>query len=91
MIGNKDYWNKGYGTEAMTLLLKHGFETLNLNRIMLRVYDFNARAQRCYEKAGFVTEGQLRDALYVEGDYRDVLIMSVLRKEWDERNQSKGA
>ena len=55
MLGNKDYWNKGYGTEAMTLLLKHGFETLNLNRIMLQVYEDNPRAIRCYESMGFKT------------------------------------
>jgi len=83
MIGNKSYWNKGYGTEAITLLLKHGFETLNLNRIMLQVYEDNPRAIRCYEKAGFILEGRLRQARYFEGVYRDILIMSVIRSEWD--------
>jgi len=84
MIGEKNYWNQGYGTESITLLLKHGFETLNLNRIMLRVYEDNPRAIRCYEKAGFVHEGRLREARYFEGVYRDVMLMSVLRREWDE-------
>jgi RimJ/RimL family protein N-acetyltransferase len=84
MIGNKDYWNKGYGTEAMKLLLKHGFETLNLNRIMLRVYTSNPRAIRCYEKAGFVHEGRMRQAMYIDGNYVDVLIMGVVRNEWDQ-------
>ena len=83
MIGNKSYWNKGYGTDAMILLLKHGFETLNLHRIMLRVYEHNPRAIRCYEKAGYILEGRMRDASYSEGVYRDVLIMSVIRSEWD--------
>lgn len=87
MIGEKNYWNQGYGTESITLLLKHGFETLNLNRIMLRVYEDNPRAIRCYEKAGFVHEGRLRDARYFEGEYRDVMLMSVLRREWDELSQ----
>lgn len=89
MIGNKNFWNKGYGTESVTLLLKHGFETLNFNRIMLRVFDDNPRAIRCYEKAGFLREGRLREARYSEGIYKDVLIMSVLRAEWDERNRTK--
>jgi len=83
MIGDKSYWNRGYGTEAMSLLLRHGFETLNLNRISLRVYARNLRAIRSYEKAGFSHEGRLREAVYKRGAYDDVLIMSVLRSEWD--------
>ncbi len=82
MIGNKAYWNKGYGTESIGLILKHGFETLNLNRIMLRVYDNNPRAIRCYEKAGLSHEGRLRQAHYKDGEYVDVLMMSILREEW---------
>jgi RimJ/RimL family protein N-acetyltransferase len=84
-IGEKAYWNRGYGTRAMQLLLKHGFETLNLNRIALRVFANNPRAIRCYEKAGFVHEGRLRQAHYHEGEYVDILWMSVLRHEWDEK------
>jgi diamine N-acetyltransferase len=83
VIGDKAYWNQGYGSEAMTLLLKYGFETLNLNRMYLRVYATNPRAIRAYEKAGFVHEGRFRQALYANGKYHDVLIMSVLRSEWD--------
>lgn len=85
MIGNKNYWNKGYGTEAMELLLQHGFETLNLHRIMLRVYAFNPRAIRSYQKAGFVEEGRMRQSVYKNGAYHDTLIMSVLRDEWGGR------
>ena len=83
MIGDKTVWNQGYGTEVMTLLLRHGFETLNLNRIYLRVYADNQRAIRTYEKAGFVHEGRLRQAVYKRGAYNDVLYMSVLRDEWN--------
>ena len=82
MIGDKDYWNKGYGTEAMQLILKHGFETLNLNRIFLRVFANNPRAIRCYEKVGFVHEGRQRQAIYTDGDYFDILLMGILREEW---------
>lgn len=85
-IGDKTVWNAGYGTETMQLLLKYGFETLNLNRISLVVYDDNLRAMRAYEKAGFVLEGRLRQAKYKHGRYGDELIMSVLRSEWDAKN-----
>lgn len=81
-IGDKSYWNKGYGAEVMLLLLSHGFGTLNLNRLYLRVYHTNPRAIRAYEKAGFVHEGVLRQAEFKKGEYIDVLIMSVLRSEW---------
>ena len=83
MIGDKSDWNKGYGTEAMGLLLRHGFETLNLNRVCLRVYSSNPRAIRSYEKSGFILEGRMREAVYQRGAYGDVLIMSVLRSQWD--------
>ncbi len=85
MIGEKRFWNQGYGTEAMQLLLKHGFETLNLNRIGLEVFDTNLRAIRCYEKAGFVHEGCHRQAMFKDGKYMDILQMSVLRSEWENR------
>ena len=84
VIGDKAYWNKGYGTEAMRLLLHHGFTTLNLHRICLRVYEENMRAIRAYEKAGFVHEGRMRQAEFRDGKYLDVLLMSVLRPEWQE-------
>jgi RimJ/RimL family protein N-acetyltransferase len=67
----------------MDLLLRHGFCTLNLNRIFLRVFAENKRAIRTYEKVGFVHEGRLRQAVYKNGAYSDILYMSVLREEWD--------
>jgi len=82
-IGDKSLWNKGYGTETMQLLLKYGFESLNLNRISLVVYDDNPRALHAYEKAGFMLEGRLRQAKYKHGRYGDELLMSTLRSEWD--------
>lgn len=89
LIGDKSEWNKGYGSEVMTLLARHCFETLNLNRAFLRVYTDNIRAVRAYEKAGFVLEGRLREAVYKFGKYEDVLIMSVLRSEWVSRKKEK--
>jgi RimJ/RimL family protein N-acetyltransferase len=66
----------------MRLLLKHGFDTLNLNRIYLRVFETNPRAIRAYEKAGFTHEGCQRQAEFKEGRYLDVLVMSILRNEY---------
>jgi RimJ/RimL family protein N-acetyltransferase len=85
MIGDKSVWNQGLGTQVMTLLLRHCFETLNLNRAFLRVHGENARARRSYEKAGFVVEGCMRQAVFKQGKYDDIYIMSVLRGEWDAR------
>ncbi len=86
-IGDKSLWDKGYGTEALELLLQHGFETLNLNRIYLRVFSTNLRAVHSYEKAGFVLEGTLRQAVYRHGRYADMLIMGILRSEWQARRE----
>lgn len=87
MIGDKTVWNQGYGTEVMSLLLRHGFESLNLNRVYLRVYAGNKRAIRVYEKAGFVHEGRMRQAVFKRGSYSDVLYMSVLREEWNAKKK----
>ena len=83
-IGDKSCWDQGYGTEVIRLLLRHGFSTLNLHRIYLRVFEDNPRAIRAYEKAGFVHEGRQRQAEYHDGQFFDVLWMSVLRPEWSE-------
>jgi diamine N-acetyltransferase len=87
-IGEKTYWDKGYGTEAMKLMLHFGFNELNLNRIFLRVYETNQRGIRAYEKAGFKMEGRLREDRYMDGKYIDVYIMSVIRSEW--KNEKGG-
>lgn len=89
MIGDKSVWNQGYGTEAVELILQHGFETLNLNRIHLKVYSTNRRARRAYEKAGFTLEGTMRQAIYKHGKYADIRIMSILRSEWDARREGQ--
>jgi diamine N-acetyltransferase len=82
LIGEKEYWGRGYGTETLRLLVKHAFETLNLHRVWLRVYETNPRAIRAYEKAGFVLEGRQRQAEVKNGKYIDVLVMSLLREEY---------
>lgn len=86
-IGDKTCWNRGYGTEVMQLLIRHGFDSLNLNRIFLRVDEDNRSGIRAYEKAGFIQEGRCRQAGYRDGRYNDVLIMSFLRSESKMKNK----
>lgn len=90
MIGDKTEWNQGHATEATTLVVGYGFETLNLNRIWLHVYEDNGGGKRVYEKAGFRTEGVLRQENYRDGRYWDTIVMGILREEWDRRGRGKG-
>ena len=89
-IGEKQFWGQGYGTEALLLLVQHGFENLNLNRIYLNVYETNPRAIHSYEKAGFSVDGRLRQARYLEGRYVDIFLMSILKDEWKKENKNEG-
>jgi RimJ/RimL family protein N-acetyltransferase len=83
VVGDKGSWGKGYGTEATRLLVGHAFETLNLNRVWLEVYEYNDRGQRVYQKVGFRVEGRLRQDTFRDGRYWDTLVMGVLREEWE--------
>ena len=80
-IGDKAFWNGGYGTDTMRALCRFGFEIMNLHRIELDVYADNLRAQRVYEKVGFRLEARKRQALYKFGRYEDVLTMGLLEGE----------
>jgi RimJ/RimL family protein N-acetyltransferase len=82
MIGDKDCWGKGYGTEAARLVLSYAFERLNLHKITLGVIAEHAAAIRSYEKVGFRREGLITSILYVEGAYHDKVIMGVTREEF---------
>jgi RimJ/RimL family protein N-acetyltransferase len=82
VIGEKDLWGRGYGTEALLAICDFGFDQLRLERIELDVYADNERARRSYEKAGFQVEGTLRHGHFVDGEFMDVLRMSLLRDEW---------
>lgn len=81
VIGEPALHGKGIGTEATRLTIDYAFDTLNLERIELRVAEFNAAARRIYEKLGFVTEGRLRRAAYVAGKSVDVIVMGLLRQD----------
>lgn len=89
MIGEKGEWNRGYGTEALAALCDFGFGQLRLERIALDVYAGNSRAQRSYQKAGFQVEGTLRRAHFSDGQFIDVLRMSLLRDEWKAQARPK--
>lgn len=82
MIGDKNYWGKGHGTEVTRLMVGYAFETLNLNRVGLHVFEYNERGRRAYEKVGFRVEGRLRQEHFREGRYWDTLVMGILREEW---------
>jgi RimJ/RimL family protein N-acetyltransferase len=82
MIGDKAEWDKGYGSEATRLMVRYAFETLNLHRVTLYVFEYNARAIRTYEKIGFCREGLLRQENWREGRYWDTVVMGILRDEW---------
>jgi RimJ/RimL family protein N-acetyltransferase len=85
IIGNKDYWNKGYGTEAIILLLDYGFKALNLHNISLWTNSFNKRAIKCYEKVGFKRIGNRREALLRGKERYDEMMMDILSIEFYEK------
>ncbi|MEY8739446.1 GNAT family N-acetyltransferase [Paenibacillus tundrae] len=84
-IDNAKHQGKGYGSEAMLLMLDYGFGICNLHRIELEVYAFNERAIRTYEKLGFLREGISRDVLFYNHQYHDAIRMSMLEDEYRER------
>jgi RimJ/RimL family protein N-acetyltransferase len=82
--------DRGLGTEAVRLIVGYGFEQLGLHRIALEVYSFNPRARRAYEKAGFVVEGVLRDALRTPQGWADATVMAVLAGDWKGGQDQQG-
>lgn len=83
LIGEKDCWDRGYGTEATRLILDYAFSVLGLHNVMLSVYDFNLRGIRAYEKAGFKVIGRRRQALRLGHKRHDVILMDALATEFE--------
>lgn len=83
-IGDRDYWSKGYGTEAIQLLLDFGFNYLNLNNIDLSLMEFNQRALKCYQKCGFRESGRRRKCKFINGKYWDSIHMDILAEEFQD-------
>lgn len=88
-LGDKNEWNKGYGTEAVKALIWHAFHNLNMHRVWLRVHAPNKGGIRAYEKAGMQHEGKFREAHYQEGRFVDVYSMSILRQEWEQAQEKE--
>lgn len=86
VIGMKEHLGKGYGTEAIKVLQDFVFNSLNLNRLQLEVYDYNERAYKCYMKCGFKEEGRLRERYFKKGRYSDTIYMSILKREYEQLN-----
>jgi RimJ/RimL family protein N-acetyltransferase len=82
VIGAKDLWDKGYGTDAMRTLLRFMFEEMNLHRVMLHVDERNDRAIAAYKKCGFREEGRMRHDRFALGRYWDTVVMSILEDEF---------
>lgn len=80
-IGEEENRSKGYGTEALSLLVEYGFNYLNLKNIMLKVFSFNKRAIKSYEKVGFKVFGKRTEVYYLNGKWYDEYFMEILRKE----------
>lgn len=83
-IGDKDCWGRGYGTDAIRLLLDYAFRLRNLRRVFLTVNGNNERAIRAYRRCGFVEEGRLRAHVWSAGQYIGLVYMGILHDEWRE-------
>ena len=81
-IGDEENRNKGYGTEALKMLLDYGFNYLNLNNIQLGAMSFNDRAISCYKKVGFKEYGRRRESYFLNGKYYDIVFMDILAREF---------
>jgi len=81
-IYNKENWNKGYGQEITNAILKYAFQSLQLHKVDLRVLDFNKRAIASYSKSGFVQEGRLRENAFINNEWHDDIVMSILCHEF---------
>lgn len=83
-IGDPNFRGKGYGTDALRLILRYGFCELNLHRIGLDVISYNQRAIHAYQKVGFQVEGTLRESVLRDGQKYDRILMSILRSEYQQ-------
>ena len=83
VIGDKSQWGKGYAQDATRTLLTLAFGEMNLNRVYLRVFAEHEAAINAYRTCGFVEEGRLREEIYADGRYHDMLVMAILRREFN--------
>ena len=81
-IGDFNYMGKGYGVDAIHTLLEYAFTRMDIQRVALRVYEYNERAFKCYIKCGFKIEGRTRKSVYVDGKFYDEIMMSILKSDF---------
>ncbi len=84
LIGEKEYWDGGFGTEGLKLLLEYLFFEMDFNRIGLEVFEYNTRAKKAYQKIGFKVEGIVRQGLFRKSRYYDIFIMGILKQDFAE-------
>lgn len=89
IIGERNMWGKGVGTEACSLIVKYAFDRLNLHKVFLGVNKDNTGGLKCYENVGFVQEGILRDEIYRNSRFYDAVRMSILREEYEKNPRYK--
>lgn len=83
-IGAKEHWGKGYATDARILILKHAFNDKGLERIWAHVHEDNLGSLKMLEKCGYIKEGIIRRASYVNGCFKDMVLLSILRDEFEQ-------
>lgn len=82
-IGEGEFRGKGYGSEAIAALAEFVFQSLNLHKLYARVFSYNERAMKSFERCGFRSEGILREHVFRDGRYHEVVMLGLLRKEWE--------
>ncbi len=92
VLGDKEKWGQGYGSEALMTVLRYAFRELGLHKVTLRVFQSNERAIRSYKRCGFKKEGLEREQVFKDGKFHDLYVMSILDREFEEisRKESKG-
>ncbi|MCQ1528394.1 GNAT family N-acetyltransferase [Lutispora saccharofermentans] len=86
-IGDRDYWSKGYGEDAIKTLLSFAFYEMDIFRVSLKLYEYNERASKCYLKCGFRYEGRTRKSAFIDGSFYDEIIMGALKSEFVSEQQ----
>jgi len=86
-IGDPSYWSKGYGTEVTKLLVDYAFHYLGARRVGLRTNSKNSRAIKCFGSCGFIEEGRIRKSFWIDGSYTDLVLMGILREEWESQKE----
>ena len=88
IIGEKEMWGQGIGSQCAKVIIRYAFANLNLNKVWLGVNEENIQAVKSYEKTGFVTEGKLREEIYRNNKYYGAIRMSILKREWEQSNHA---